>query len=130
MNEKLNDLWDTVLRTAVQVGDVAADAAYGAGKKAGELLSVAKLRVQIAGLERSVKGCMTEIGQLLYDTHTGTPTDSTVLQSKLEEIDALKAEIAQLNAAIEKEEEAHSCPTCGAFVQEGDQYCRECGWKL
>ena len=130
MNETLNDILDTVQRTAVQVSDVAADAAYGAGKKAEELLSVAKLRVRLAGLERSVTRCMTEIGQLLYATHTGTPTDSAILQTKLEEIDALKAEIAQINAAIQKEEEAHRCPTCGAFVREGDQYCRECGWKL
>ena len=41
MNERLYEILDTVQRTAVQVGDTAADVAYGVSKKAGELLSVA-----------------------------------------------------------------------------------------
>lgn len=130
MNEKLAELLDTVQKTAVQVSDVAADAAYGVGKKAGELLSVAKLRIRVATLEGSVDETFMELGEMLYATHTGDPTDSETLLAKLQEIDALKAQIAELNAQIGREQEAPSCATCGAPVQEGDAFCRECGEKL
>lgn len=129
MNERLYEILDTVQRTAVQVGDTAADVAYGVSKKAGELLSVAKLRVRIATLEGEVRNCLTEIGEMLYATHTGNPTDSEILQQKLEEIDSLKAEIAVLNEQIGREQTGH-CTTCGASIQEGDTFCRECGGKL
>ena len=130
MNEKLAALLESVQRTAVQAGDVAADVAFGMGKKAGELLSVAKLRVRIASLERDVKDRFSQIGELLYATHTGTPTESEVLLEKLQEIDGLKAEIAQLQSEIRKEEAAHTCPTCGSFVNEGDAFCGACGGEL
>lgn len=131
MNEKLAELMDTVQKTAVQAADVAADAAYGVGKKAGELLSVAKLRIRIATLEGSVEECLTELGEMLYATHTGDPTDSETLLAKLQEIDGLKAEIAALNAQIGREqEEPQTCATCGAAARDGDAFCRECGEKL
>lgn len=130
MNEKLAELMDTVQKTAVQAADVAADAAYGVGKKAGELLSVAKLRIRIATLEGSVEECLTELGGMLYATHTGDPTDSETLLVKLQEIDGLKAEIAALNAQLGREREARTCATCGATVKDGDAFCRECGEKL
>ena len=130
MNEKMATLLESVQRTAVQAGDVAADVAFGVGKKAGELLSVAKLRVRIASLEGDVKDRFSQIGELLYATHTGAPTESEVLLVKLQEIAGLKAEIARMQAEIRKEEEAHTCPTCGAFVKEGDAFCGACGGKL
>lgn len=130
MNEKLAELMDTVQKTAVQAADVAADAAYGVGKKAGELLSVAKLRIRIATLEGSVDETLMALGEMLYATHTGDPTDSEALLEKLKEIDALKAEIAALNAQIGREQAVRTCATCGADAQEGDTFCRECGEKL
>ena len=125
MNEKLAALLESVQRTAVQAGDVAADVAFGMGKKAGELLSVAKLWVRIVSLEADVKDRLSQVGELLY-----APTESEVLLEKLQEIDGLKAEIAQLQSEIRKEESAHTCPTCGAFVKEGDAFCGACGGQL
>ena len=130
MNEKLYDLLDTIQRTAVQASDVAADAAYGVSKKAGELLSVAKLNIRVVELKAEVNTALRELGEMLYATHTGDPTDSETLLAKLESIDALKTQIADLNAQIGREQAAAACPTCGAAIQEGDQFCRECGGKL
>ena len=130
MNEKLAVLLESVQRTAIQASDVAADAAYGMGKKAGELLSVAKLNIRIMDRKAEVNNVLKEVGEILYATHTGAPTDSEVLLAKLQEIDALKAEIAELQARIRKEEAAHTCPTCGAFVRECDAFCGECGDQL
>lgn len=130
MNEKLFDLFETVQRTAIQAGNVASDAAYGVGKKANELLAVAKLNIKIMELQRAVKQQMQELGELLYATHTGNPTDSDVLLAKLEEVDGLYAQIAELEEQIGKEAPAPACNTCGAAVQEDALFCGECGEKL
>ena len=130
MNEKLHDILDMVQRTAVQVGDTAADVAYGVGNKTEELLSVAKLNIRIVDLKAEVNTSMREVGEMLYATHTGTPTDSEILQAKLEEIDGLETQIVELEAQIGKEREAHTCATCGAATRDGDDFCRECGGKL
>lgn len=130
MNEKLASLLETVRRTAVQAGDVAAGAAYSAGKVAGELLSVAKLNIRIMDRKAAVNTALKEIGEILYATHTGNPTDSEVLLAKLQEIDALKAEIAEMQTQIQREEEQHTCRTCGSAVRDGAAFCGECGEKL
>ncbi len=130
MNEKLAQLLDKVQSTAIEFSDTAADAADGVGKKAGELLCVAKLKIRIAETQAEINTALQELGELLYATHTGNPTDSEILLQKLQEVDALKAQIAGLEAQIRREDAAHACPVCAAPVREGDTYCRECGSKL
>ena len=130
MNQKLQELLDSVQRTAYQFSDTASDAAYGVGKKAGELLSVAKLNIRIMDLKAEVNTQLRAVGEMIYGTHTGTPTDSEVLLAKLQEIDALHARIAELERQIGREAAAHTCPTCGALARTNDVFCRECGGRL
>ena len=129
MNEKLHELLDNVQQTAVCAGDTAADAAWAVGKRAGALLSVAKLNIRLVERKADVNLALRELGELLYATHTGNPTDSDVLLAKLEEIDAMKAEIAEMEAQAGREA-APSCAACGADGRQGDLFCRDCGAKL
>ena len=130
MNERLQELLDAVQRTATQVGGSAADAAYGVGRRAGELLSVAKLNIRIMDLKGAVNTALREVGEMIYATHTGTPTESEVLLAKLQEIDALRENIRQLEQEIARLQGGAVCPVCGAKAQRGDVFCRECGGKL
>lgn len=130
MNEKIQDLLDSVQRTAVQVSDAAVDAAYGVGKKAGELLSVAKLNIRLVDLRAEVNLQLREVGEMIYATHTGTPTESEVLLAKLQEIDGLRQQIDRLEREIARLQGGAVCPFCGAATRSGDAFCRECGQKL
>lgn len=130
MNEKLHELLEKVRATAIQVGGTAADVAYVAGQKATELLDTAKANVKIIGLKNDVNTALRETGELIYATHTGNPTDSDVLLAKLQEIDALKAQIAELEEQLGKEAAPQVCPTCGAEKKEDAAFCGECGGEL
>ena len=128
MNEKLMELLETVRRTALDAKETAADVAYAAAQAGAELLSTANVNIRIAELKNEVNTALRDLGGMLYATHTGNPTDSEVLLKKLEEIDALNAQIAELSGGDAREEA--KCPTCCAPVREGDEFCRECGGKL
>ena len=53
-----------------------------------------------------------------------------MLLAKLQEIDALRAQIGQLEQEIARLQGGAVCPFCGAPAQKGDVFCRECGGKL
>ena len=127
MNETMEKLLAAARQGAAQAGDLAVNTAHGLKKKAGETLSAAKQRLRIAALEGEIEGTLAEIGELLYATHTGTPTDSEVLQEKLRKIDALKTEIAVLKGGPDR---PVVCAVCGTQSRPGDVFCRFCGGKL
>ena len=129
MSNKFSEMISMVQRTAIQVSDIAVDTVYGAGKMAGKLADEAKIRLKIVDRKAEVNAVLREIGEILYATHVGEPSDSEVMLSKLQEIDALKSEIAELEAKLGRKELANTCETCGAVVREDAAYCEECGEK-
>ncbi len=128
--DKIYELLSVIQRTAVQGGDVALGAAYLTGQKAEELLDTAKLLFRANSLERDIDQRMRAMGELLYATHTGSPTASEVLHDRLQEIDGLKAELEALNVQLGREKPAPKCSACGGAVQDGDKFCRSCGEEL
>lgn len=130
MNEKLRALMDQVQTTAVKLGDTASDAAYGVGKKAEVLLGTAKANIKLAELKHAASREKQAVGEMIYATHTGTPTDSDELLAKLQEIDGLYAKIAELEEQLGKAERVPACAECGAPLRQGDRFCRECGSQL
>ena len=131
MNETLQALLNALQASARDAADTVADAAYGVGKKAEQLLSVSKQNIRIADLRAQVNEQLQQVGQMIYATHTGDPTDSDALLEKLRTIDALQAQIDTLQAWIRAEEaRIPVCPVCGAASRSGDVFCRSCGARL
>ena len=130
MNEKVQELLENVQRTASCVSDVAVDAAYGVGKKAGELLSVAKLNIRLVDLRSEVNLQLREVGEMVYATHTGDPTDSDTMQTALEAVDALKEQIAQKERELQSIRGVTVCTACGCANPVDHVYCSNCGQPL
>ena len=75
---------------------LARDAICTMGLGAKRLTDAAKRQLEIADLRAGVNVGLRELGELLYATHTGTPTDSELLLEKMREIDELKARLREL----------------------------------
>lgn len=115
--------WDTLLdrvrESAGQAGEMAANAAYVAGKKAEKLIGCAKSGVRKLDLEAEINLQLRELGEMLYATHTGTPTDSEALLEKMQKIDALKAELSAGPTGAK----AKAAPSCGSAAEAADTPC-------
>ena len=125
------DLLDS-LRGGVEAAGTLALGTLGLACEGAEKLADAvRLRCQAARVEGEVDGKLMEAGELVYATHSGNPTESGELLQKLQEIDELKARLAELNETLGRTpEEDPVCPGCGEAVKEGDHFCRSCGEKL
>ena len=131
MDEKLQEILDTVQKTAVEVGTAAGDLFSAAGQRASALLSVSKLNVRAADLKAQRSVLLQEVGAMVYGTHTGTVADSDTLLAKLREIDGVEQELSRVNAEIARlRQNARVCPLCGADARSGDTFCRNCGTRL
>ena len=131
MDEKLQEILDTVQKTAVEVGTAAGDLFSAAGQRASALLSVSKLNVRAADLKAQRSVLLQEVGAMVYGTHTGTVADSDTLLAKLREIDGVEQELSRVNAEIARlRQNARVCPLCGADTRSGDAFCRNCGTRL
>lgn len=129
MDERLQAILDNVQKTAATATETAQDM----GKRATQWLSAGKLNIRIIDLKAQVSEKLREVGQMVYSTHTGTPTNSDSLLEKLREIDDLNAQIRALTAEIETAKEPEGavvCPVCGALARRNDKFCRGCGAKL
>ena len=98
--------------------------------KASDTLAYAELRRAVDDLEDEIMLQMCALGELVYATHCGTPSDSDELQKILEYIDDLHDEIEGHEQQMKFLRGIRSCPICGGEVSDSDMYCQDCGQPL
>ena len=132
MDEKLQNILDNVHKSAQDAANTATEAAQNVGKRATQLFSTGKLNIQLMDLKTQVSEQLRQVGEMVYATHTGSPTDSNTLLQKLQDIDVLNAQISTLDAQLQRAWNGGTvvCPHCGTSAKKGDQFCRNCGAKL
>ena len=130
MDDKVKDLLERIRGTAGVAADAAADTARVAGKKAGQMVDVAKLNVQLFDLNGDYNDVLRQLGQVMYDTHKGQAPEGDPVTQLLGKADELSEKIAEVKARIADLRQAQACPVCGAPCGKGDKFCRACGQAL
>ena len=130
MDDKVKALLEKVRGTANFAADAAADSARAAGKKAGQMVDVAKLNVQLFDLNGEYNGLLRQLGQVMYDTHRGEAPENETVTGLLTQADEKAERIAELKGRIADLKQASSCPACGEPCGRGDKFCRHCGAAL
>ena len=130
MGDKVRELLDRVRDTAVGAADAANQTARVAGKKAGQMVDVAKLNVQLFDLNGEFNDVLRQLGQVMYDTHQGKAEDGDQITVLLDRADELSGKIAELKDRIAALRQSKTCPACGAVCGKDDKFCRRCGENL
>ena len=130
MDDKVRELLEKAKLTAAAAAGVASQAVGTAAEKGGRRVEKTRRSLKLLDLNNEIEILMREIGRIVYLTHTGTETEESALQEKLERIDAKYAEIAGLKAEQEAQRTKVVCPVCGKECDKTDLYCRVCGEKL
>ncbi len=130
MEDRVKDLLDRIRGTASVAADAAADTARVAGKKAGQMVDVAKLNVQLFDLNGEFNDIMRLLGQVMYDTHKGRAPEGDPVTQLLIKADQTAEKAAEVKARIADLRQAQACPACGAPCGKGDKFCRACGQQL
>lgn len=129
MEDKVKDLLDKIRGAADLAAGTAADTARVAGKKAGQMVDVAKLNVQLFDLNGEFNEILRQLGQVMYNTHLGREGEEDVSQL-LQRADDTAARVAELKSRIADLRQAKTCPGCGAPCGKEDSFCRKCGQPL
>ena len=130
MDDKVKALLDRVKGTANYAADAAADGARAAGKKAGQMVDVAKLNVQLFDLNGEYNDILRQLGQVMYDTHKGEVPENDQVSELLARADEKALKIAELKGRIADLKQSQACPVCGEPCGKNDKFCRSCGERL
>ena len=97
---KLENLRSSACKTAVTVAGAIRTGATVAGQTAECAVVYAKWKKELVELEALHSQKLRQIGEMVYATHAGNPTDSDTLTAALREVDDLREQIADVKAAI------------------------------
>ena len=130
MDDKVKALLERVRGTASYAADAAADSARAAGRKAGQMVDVAKLNVQLFDLNGEYNDVLRQLGRVMVETHRGEVPESEMVTGLLAQADEMAEKITELKGRISDLKQAQVCPACGAPCGRGDKFCRSCGEAL
>lgn len=110
------------------IGSKASAAGQAAAEKARNFAEVNRLNGVISDHEKRISRLYFEIGQSYYERHKGDPE-----AEELERIAAItdtNEKIAVCREQIKTLKGVEKCPNCGADVQNGSQFCNNCGTRM
>ena len=129
MEDRVKEL-DRIRGTASAAADACADTARVAGRKAGQIVDVAKLNVQLFDLNGELNDVLRQLGQVMYDAHRGQAGGDESIPDLLARADELNEKIGGMKDRVSALRQSRTCGTCGAVCGREDKFCRSCGQPL
>ena len=115
---------------AAALGEAARGSAAAVSQKAEDTLLYAKLHRAIKDLHEEIDLQLRDLGEMIYDTHRGTPSDSEDVQAILEHVDSLYEQIDGHERQMKALRGILVCDACGQENPGTNVYCQECGQPL
>ncbi len=110
------------------IGSKASAAGQAAAEKARNFAEVNRLNGVISDHEKRISRLYFEIGQSYYERHKDDPEAEEL--ERIAEITDTNEKIAVCRNQIKTLKGVEKCPNCGADVQNGSQFCNNCGTRM
>lgn len=105
-------------------------AAEAVGKKAGQIVDVSKLRINVAELNAEISKRFEALGDYVYENSREKLAEDAEALGKMAEIDELMNQRDALTKELVDKQNKVVCPVCGKQSPTTAQYCSNCGTKL
>lgn len=105
-------------------------AAEVVGKRAGQLVDISKLRINVSELNGEINKRLMELGQYVYDQKKNGEIDETVVEEKITEIDDLHNQMSTVVQEMGVLQNKVACPVCGKQCDVSASFCSYCGAKI
>ena len=110
------------------IGSKASAAGQAAAEKARNFAEVNRLNGVISDHEKRISRLYFEIGQSYYMRHKDDPESEEL--ERIAAITDTNEKIAVCREQIKTLKGVEKCPNCGADVQNGSQFCNNCGTRI
>ncbi len=108
----------------------ARQAADGAGKKAGEIVELSRLKISISQIRSDIDRLYQKLGQAVYQIR-GTDCDNEAyIQDLCEKLDARHGDLKEAEDKLASLKRSAPCPFCGSENSNQSVYCSQCGARL
>lgn len=105
-------------------------AAEAVGEKAGKLVDISKLRINVSELNNEINKKFCEVGQYIYDGKKNGSVNDGEISEKLAEIDELYEQMALVMEEMSTLKNRAKCPECGNYCDSNSVYCPQCGSRM
>lgn len=109
--------------------DMFKSTAENAGKKAGEVLEVTKIKMQIAQQRTELSRAYEKLGAMVYDMMKNDVQDSSAVDVCIDEIDFILSRITDAESKANELKKVTVCASCGAEMALDACFCSKCGAK-
>ena len=108
----------------------AKSAAEAVGKKAGQIVDVSKLRINVAELNAEISKRYEALGEYVYETCREQLAEDAEAVGKMGQLDELVNQRNAVTKELVDKQNKVVCPTCGKQSPSTALYCSNCGTKL
>lgn len=126
--------WKKLVRrtqdAAMDMSELARAGAEAVGRRAEDVAARVRLERAVRDLREEIDAQMRAVGELIYATHRGSPSNSDDIQEILEFVDSLYEEMEGHQQELKRLRGALLCAGCGAENERGSLYCHNCGQPL
>ncbi len=99
-------------------------------KKTGQLMDIAKLKVNAADISSEINGRYKALGKAIYMAKKNGTSIDGIVEECVTSIDALNDRLDEVNRRIAELQNKTSCTSCGATMDPKSLYCSRCGARI
>lgn len=101
-----------------------------AGKKAGDMVELTKMRMQVAQYKGELAKAHEKLGAMIYNMMKVEEEDTSAINVCIDEIDYILDKIQEAEEKVKELRKVSCCQSCGLEIPSDACFCPKCGAKV
>ena len=106
------------------------DTAESAGKKAGDMVELTKMKMQVSQYKTELAKAHEKLGAMVYNMMKEDEEDTSAISVCIDEIDYILDKIQEAEDKVKELRKVSCCQSCGGEVPVDAAFCPKCGAKI